>query len=90
MRGEPGRYDKAIADYDEAIRLNPNDASAYYERGQAWHSKDDLDKAIADYDEAIRLDPRHARAYTIRGIVLQSEEKEISNSRRTIWSRYDV
>ena len=28
-----GDYQAAISDYDEAIRLDPNDARAYYNRG---------------------------------------------------------
>jgi hypothetical protein len=58
-----GDYDRAIADYDEAIRLDPQDPLAYYNRGVAWHGKHDYDRAIADYDEAIRPSIRsNARA----------------------------
>ena len=39
-------YDKAIADYTEAIRLDPNDAWAYFNRGQAWYMKSGYDKAL--------------------------------------------
>src|SRR6184192_1957138 len=56
-------YDKAIADYDEVIRLDPKDVFAYIYRGCAYERKGDYDKAIADYDEAIRLDPKGAKAY---------------------------
>ena len=62
-----GEYDKAIADYNEAIRLDPLDAHAYYRRGVAWTLKDEYDKAIADYTEAIRLDPKDADNYHQRG-----------------------
>ena len=54
-------YDKAIADYTEAIRLDPKDATAYDDRGNAWYAKNEYDKAIADYTEAIRLDPEARR-----------------------------
>src|SRR5213595_440082 len=56
-------YDKAIADYDEVIRLDPKDVFAYIYRGCAYDDKGDYDKAIADYDEAIRLDPKYALPY---------------------------
>src|SRR5438552_956098 len=62
-----GEYDKAIADYDEVIRLDPKDVFAYIYRGCAYERQGDYDKAIADYDEAIRLDPKGAKAYEIRG-----------------------
>jgi len=63
-------YDSAIAEYTESIRLNPNDASAYYNRGNAYLGKKDYDSAIADYTEAIKLDPDSdvkAEAYCKRG-----------------------
>jgi tetratricopeptide (TPR) repeat protein len=63
-----GEFDKAIADYTEAIRLDPKYAAAFYNRGMAWDDKGDNDKAIADYTEAIRLDPKLAAAYNNRGM----------------------
>jgi tetratricopeptide (TPR) repeat protein len=59
--------DPVMADYDEAIRLDPSYASAFFNRGYAWEKKGDLDRAIADYDEAIRLDPSYVLAYFFRG-----------------------
>ena len=58
-----GEYDKAIADYDEALKLDPKNALAYDSRGVAWYRKGEYDKAIADYGEAIKLDPKNAIAY---------------------------
>jgi lipoprotein NlpI len=60
--------DRAIADFDQAIRVDPKDAVAYAVRGMAWRAKGDLDRAIADLDQATRLDPKDAGAYTARGI----------------------
>jgi tetratricopeptide (TPR) repeat protein len=62
-----GDNDRAIADYDQAIRLDPKLRSAYYNRGTAYQAKGDNDRAIADYDQAIRLDPKRANAYNARG-----------------------
>ena len=44
-----------MADYDEAIQLDPNYAQAYYARGVARNSLRDYQGAVADYDQAIRL-----------------------------------
>src|SRR5262245_54878914 len=61
-----GNTDHAIADYNEAIRLDPALAEAYSSRGMAYRAKGDTDHAIADYSEAIRLDPSFAEAYNNR------------------------
>jgi tetratricopeptide (TPR) repeat protein len=63
---ENNNFDKAIADYTQAIKLNPNFAEAYYFRGNSY-SYNDSDKTIADYTEAIRLNPRYVNAYFSRG-----------------------
>ncbi len=53
-------YERAIADFNEAIRLDPKSAVTFHFRGLAYAAKQDYDRAIADYDEAIRLDPKSA------------------------------
>jgi tetratricopeptide (TPR) repeat protein len=55
------QHDKAIGDYSEAIRLDPNYANAYCGRGIAYYEVENYDKAISDYSEAIRLDPNLAK-----------------------------
>ena len=52
--------DKALSEYDEAIRLDPKNGMAYCGRGAASTGKGEFDKAIASFDEAIRLDPKIA------------------------------
>jgi tetratricopeptide (TPR) repeat protein len=63
-----GEHDRAIADYDEAIRLDPKNADTYVNRGLAYDRKGEHDRAIADYDEAIRLNPKEAPTYYNRGL----------------------
>jgi len=60
-------YDRAFADFNEAIRLDPKYAPAYGGRGDAYMGKKEYDHAIADYTEAIRLDPKYDPAYGGRG-----------------------
>jgi lipoprotein NlpI len=62
-----GDHERAIADFNEAIRLRPEYASAYNNRGNAWGNKGNYDRAIADYSEAIRVSPKYALAYANRG-----------------------
>ena len=61
-------YAAAIANYDRAIALNPDDAEAYHNRGIAKDAQGDYAGAIADYDRAIALNPEDADAYHNRGV----------------------
>jgi serine/threonine protein kinase len=62
-----GKHTEALADHDEAIRLDPGHAPAYYNRGITYSALDKHIEALADYDTAIRLDPSYAKAYSDRG-----------------------
>ena len=59
--------EKCISAYDQAIRLNPDYARVYNNRGNANSRLGQHKAAVADYDEAIRLNPDYARAYFNRG-----------------------
>jgi tetratricopeptide (TPR) repeat protein len=62
-----GNLDRAIADFNEAINLNPAFADAYFHRGTAYQAKGEYDRAIADFDQTIGLDPKDPEAYNCRG-----------------------
>ena len=66
-----GASDTAIANFDEAIRLDPKIAAAYNDRGILYQAKGDYDKAIADYDEAIRIDPKNVEPHNNRAAAYQ-------------------
>jgi len=58
-----GDQTAAIADYEEAIKLEPKNAPALNNRGTAQSEKGDGEAAIADYSAALKLNPRFASAY---------------------------
>ena len=46
--GDKGEYDRAIADYNSAIRLNPQHMNAYNNRAKAYEKTGDSEQAAAD------------------------------------------
>ncbi|MFM6097655.1 MAG: tetratricopeptide repeat protein [Dolichospermum sp.] len=61
----PGNID----DYNLAIKINPNDADAYHNRGNVRYDLGDKQGAIDDYTQAIKINPNYAQAYYGRGFV---------------------
>jgi tetratricopeptide (TPR) repeat protein len=76
MRGddfsEIQEYDRAILDYDQAIRLKPDYAEAHNNRGYAYYWKGDATHAIADYSQAIELRPNRVSSFPSPGLFLSS------------------
>ena len=68
-----GQWDRAIADYSEAIRLKSDDAEVFNNRGNAYFHKGQLDRAIKDYDDAIRFKPDNARVFADRGLAYEKK-----------------
>ena len=67
MPGKPRENrDKVVADYTEAIRVDPGFALAYVVRGNYWHAKGVYEKALADFNEAVRVDPGDGGGYVCR------------------------
>jgi hypothetical protein len=58
--------DPAIQELDKTLELRPNDAAAYYKRGQLYAQHGDFTRAIKDFDEAIRINPKDAEALNNR------------------------
>ena len=80
----------AIADYTEAIKLDPNDPDIFNNRGQAYDNKGEYDLAIADYTQSIRLDKDNPRAFFNRGLASPTRASTSAPSpistRRSSWS----
>jgi tetratricopeptide (TPR) repeat protein len=68
-------YDKAIEDFNEAIRLRPQSPTTFNNRAVAYRNKGDLDHALADYNEAIRLNPNYIAALYNRGLLFDAKKE---------------
>lgn len=56
-------FQKALADFDKAIELAPQNAKGFRGRGAVRLVQGEFDSGMRDLNESIRLDPRDARAY---------------------------
>jgi len=52
-----GEHAKAIEEYQKAIRISPEYASAYFYKGLALYNMGALEKSLIDFKKALRLDP---------------------------------
>jgi len=67
--------DNALAQFEEAIRLDHNYAPAFRGRGSVYYRQGKFELAISDYTEAIRLNPDNALAYHNRGVVYAKKQE---------------
>jgi len=77
--GARGDLNGAIAAFDQAIKIDPKYAPAYFFRGRAYALQNNPDAAISNYDQAIQIDPGYTEAYYRRGS-LRGEEGDFDKA----------
>ena len=85
-------YDLAIAEFNEAIRLKPDDGAAYFNLAVLYSSRGEREKVIVQYSEAIRLKPYDFLLYYCRGIAYDQVgdyDRAIADYHRAILLRTD-
>jgi Tfp pilus assembly protein PilF len=60
------KYDLALNDYDEALKIMPGERSLLNNRGRVHFAMKDYDAAIIDFDAAIAADPKYIYSYCNR------------------------
>jgi tetratricopeptide (TPR) repeat protein len=73
------RFQDAINDYSEALKITSEDPRIYEQRAAVEMKMNDYDKALADYSEAIKLKPNEARYYLYRSYIYETKG-DIKNS----------
>jgi tetratricopeptide (TPR) repeat protein len=59
----------ALAQYNQALTMNPQAAFALSNRGQVYYDKGELDKALTDFTQALTINPRLASSHIGRGFI---------------------
>jgi tetratricopeptide (TPR) repeat protein len=68
-------FDKALPDYDRALRIKPNFAVALNNRAWALFRSGSLEAGLADVQRSLALSPDSAHALDTRAHILQSQGK---------------
>ena len=58
VKAQAKKWDEAVADFDEAVRLDPTNAEFFDKRGSLHFNCKRFKEAAADFAEAVRLDPQ--------------------------------
>ena len=72
---QAGRYDQALKDFNDALKLKPNDAMLITYRGVVYYAKGQTDLAMKDFNRAIEIDPKAGKAYYQRGMIYENQQK---------------
>src|SRR5438105_12629253 len=67
------KFQEAIADYSEALKVKSNDPDIFERRAYAEMQLKDYDKALHDYNEAIKLSPEEPKYYQVRALIYQNK-----------------
>jgi tetratricopeptide (TPR) repeat protein len=79
------KWDKAIQDYNESIRLDPKNAPAHLSRAEVFFAKKEHEKALKDLDEAIRLDSKNPNYFHWRAWVsATSPEEKVRDGKKAL------
>jgi len=67
--GNQGEMEKAISEFQKAIKLDPDNARSYFNLGFAYQCNGDFENAILHYSKAIEIDPNYSGAYSNRAVI---------------------
>ena len=70
-----GKLDEAIAEFQNALHVDPRFCRAYVGIGAALQQKGKVDEAVAQFEEALKINPKYATAHRALGMILEKRGK---------------
>jgi tetratricopeptide (TPR) repeat protein len=64
------RYNESLANFDQALSIDPGFTAAWYAKGVALHNMNRYDEAVMCYDRALVLDPQNSAVWSLKGKAL--------------------
>jgi tetratricopeptide (TPR) repeat protein len=71
-----GEQDKALVQYERAVRLRPSFVEAHYRIGSLYFLRHETSRAIRQYEKCIEIDPTYPNSYLGLGLLRFSEKKK--------------
>jgi tetratricopeptide (TPR) repeat protein len=95
LYGEARQFDRMMADYEEIVRLAPQNPMVYVARAGGWIARRDYDRALADVEKVLASQPGPATAdaYALRGNIYlkrASYDRAMADTIKAISIRRDV
>ncbi len=81
-----GKYDMALKEYEQALKVHPKSAETYNNIGFAYYDKKDYDEAISNQEKALELNPDIANAFF--GLALAYEKKGDKEKALVNWKEF--
>ncbi|MDC8787101.1 XrtA/PEP-CTERM system TPR-repeat protein PrsT [Roseateles koreensis] len=70
VRVRAHQFPEALTAADAALRLGPDSAEAWYQKGSVLHLRPDMPAALTHYERALQLNPDHVEARLARAGIL--------------------
>ena len=72
--------EKAIAAYDKALQLQPNNPDVLTDQGVMYRELSQFDKAVANFKKANSINPKHLQSLLDLGVVYGRDLKDYDNA----------